>query len=226
MSKRPCIALVHQERNILASLEMVFEAEGFEVRTYGDGMVALEALSDAPADIAILGRRLPRLLGPDLFAQLRYFTKMPVIFLSSYGADLAELAPGADEYLAAPFSQRMVLERTKAVLQHHRALRSAIPRPPVTLTGHLLIEAAWRRCHWRQERVYLNMPEFLMLEALADHQVHTRFSLMQTAYGDGIEMEQDVVDAHMAGLVRKFQSVDPTFNRIELVCGVAYRLTA
>src|SRR5262249_3138823 len=150
----------------------------FEVQTYGDGMAALEALSDAPTDAAILGRRLPRLHGPDLFRQLRHFTSMPVLFLSSLGEDLAEQAPGADEYLSTPFSLRMVVDRVKAALKRHEIARREPIRPPVILSGKLMIEPASRRCHWGLERIYLNMPEFLILEALADSQVHTRFSLM------------------------------------------------
>src|SRR5262245_33121323 len=161
MSKRPSIALVHQERNILASLRLAFEVEAFEVQTYGDGMAALEALSDAPTDAAILGRRLPRLHGPDLFRQLRHFTSMPVLFLSSLGEDLAEQAPGADEYLSTPFSLRMVVDRVKAVLKRHEIARREPIRPPVILSGKLMIEPASRRCHWGLERIYLNMPEFL-----------------------------------------------------------------
>src|SRR5262249_19181491 len=125
MNSKPSIALVHPERNILTALGLAFEAEGFDVRTYGDGMEALDALSDAAADIAILGRRLPRLYGPDLFRQLRYFTAMPVIFLSSLGPDLAEQAPDADDYLETPFSLRLVVERARTVLRRHQMARSA-----------------------------------------------------------------------------------------------------
>jgi two-component system response regulator ChvI len=224
MDSKFSIALVHQERNILSSLELAFDAEGFKVHTYCDGMEALDALSDAPTDIAILGRRLPRLPGPDLFRQLRYFTAMPVIFLSSLGPELAEQAPDADEYLETPFSLRLVVERARAVLKRHQMTHRAAAPPPVTSSGGLLIEHLRRRCHWRQERVHLNMPELLMLEALADGQPQTRFSLMSAAYGEEVELDEKIVDEHVAGLVRKFQSVDPTFNLIELVCRVAYRL--
>ena len=87
-----------------------------------------------------------------------------------------------------------------------------------------MIERPRRRCHWRQERVYLNMPEFLILEALADSGVQTRFSLMRVVYGDDAELDEQVVDEHISGLVGKFRLVDPTFDWIELVGGVAYRL--
>jgi two-component system, OmpR family, response regulator ChvI len=224
MNSSPSIALVLQDRNIVASLKLAFEADGFDVHTYGDGMEALDALSDAPTDIAILGRRLPRLPGPDLFRQLRHFTAMPVMFLSSMGSELAEQAPDADEYLEMPFSVRLVVERAKAVLKRHQMARRAATPPPVISSGGLMIERPRRRCHWRQERVYLNMPEFLILEALADSGVQTRFALMIAAYGDQVEMDEEVVDEHISGLVGKFRLVDPTFDLIELVGGVAYRL--
>jgi two-component system response regulator ChvI len=210
MQQRPTIALVHKERNILASIALAFEAAGFHVRSYSDGMSAFEALSATPADIAILGRSMPGLYGPELFNRLRRLTRMPVIFLSSYGADLADEAPGAEDYLAVGCSHRVLVERATTILQGG--------------TGRLRIDPVRRICIWQRQRLHLNMPEFLMLELLARGGVHTRFALMEAAYGAQIDMDERVVDAHVSSIERRFRRIDSAAKPIERICKVAYRL--
>src|SRR4029453_2426826 len=120
MKEKSVIALVDDERNILTSLGMALEAEGYKVRTYSDGAAALEALSEEPADLAILDIKMPRMDGMELLRRLRQQTDMPVIFLTSKDEEIDELfglKMGADDYIAKPFSQRLVVERVKAVLR-------------------------------------------------------------------------------------------------------------
>lgn len=210
MRQRPTIALVHKERNILTSLELAFQAAGFDVRTYSDGVSAYAALSIRPTDVAILGRSMPGLYGPDLFRRLRQLNRMPVIFLSSYGADLEDEAPGAEDYLAVGCSLRILVERVDVVLHGG--------------TGRLRIDSAQCVCTWRRQRLYLSMPEFLMLELLATKGVHTRFALMAAAYGEVIEMDEKLVDSHVAAIERRFREIDPNVRAIECACKVAYRL--
>jgi two-component system response regulator ChvI len=211
MTTRPTIALVHKERNLLTSIGIAFEAAGFEVRTYDDGQAALEALSAAPADIGILGRTLPRLYGPDLFVRLRKSTRMPVIFLSSHGDDLADEVQGADDYLATGVSSALLVDRARMILRRGR-------------DDGLVLDSDRRQCIWRRTRVYLNMPEFLMIEAMAKNGVCTRFALMEAAYGPAVEMDEEVVDGHIAAMQRKFRRVDASVVVIEPISGVAYRL--
>ena len=210
MSRRRSIALVHQERNILTSLAIAFESAGFDVTTYTDGRAAFEALSIGPADIAILGRRMPGLYGPDLFRKLRQLNDMPVIFLSSYGAELADEVPGADDYLAVGCSAHLLVERANLIL------RGGV--------GDLMLDPVRRRCTWRGERLYLNMPEFLILELLASKGVHTRFALMEAAYGLDMEMDEKLIDGHVEAIERKCRGIDPAAKLIKRVGGVAYRL--
>lgn len=207
----PTVALVHKERNILTSIRLACEAAGFAVRTFGDGESALESLTAVPADIGIIGRSMPRLSGPDLFARLRQSTPMPVIFLSSFGEDLADQVQGADDYLFTCCSHKLLVSRVHAVLRRHRR-------------NGLVVDSAHCRCTWRQARVYLNMPEFLILEALARRGVHTRFALMAAAYGPDLDMDADLIDHHIAAMQNKFRDIDPSTKVIECVSGVAYRL--
>ena len=120
MEKKRSVALVDDERNILTSLGMALEAEGFHVRTYGDTASALEALSAQPADVAILDYTNSPFNGLELYRRLRKLSGMPMIFLSANAEMLADLDVGADEYIDKPFSQRFVVERVKAVLRRHQ----------------------------------------------------------------------------------------------------------
>ena len=120
MKKKPSVALVDDERNILTSLGLALEAEGFHVRTYGDTASALEALSAQPADVAILDYTNSPFNGLELFRRLRALSDMPMIFLSANAHVLEDLDVGADEYIGKPFSQRFVVERVKVVLQRHQ----------------------------------------------------------------------------------------------------------
>ena len=192
--------------------DIAFEAEGFLVSTYCDGQSAFEELALAPADLGIFGRSMPKLSGPDLFRQLRKITAMPVIFLSSYAAELTEEIQGADDYLPTGCSQRLLVDRAHAVLRLHRR-------------DGLIVDSTSCSCSWRQQRVYLNMPEFLIIEAIARNGICTRIALMEAAYGPSIEMDEALIDGHVAAMRRKFQQIDGSIEVIEIVCGVAYRLS-
>ena len=224
MDQKPTIAIVHQSTGIMKSIGLAFECEGFGVRIFEDGLAALEFLSATPADIAIFGRTLPLLRGPDLFRRLRQFTDMPVIFLSSYGADLADEIPGADDYLETTTSIRHVVATAKVVLKRHQSANRQPAPPPYILHKRLVIDTSRCICHWGRERVYLNVPEYLILVKIAAGSVHTRIALMAAAYGNTIDVDQEVIDDHIASMVKKFRQIDPGFDMIELVSGVVYRL--
>lgn len=209
MPKRT-VAIVLKEKLNLASFVLTFEAQGFEVRAFSDGEMAFQELSASPADIAILGRRLPGLDGPVLFGRLRRTCSMPTIFVSSYGPDLVDHAPGARDYLPTGCPLHIVVERVRMILEGG--------------TSRLSVDGDRRICRWHRQRLYLNAPEFLMLEQLARGGIHTRFALMAAAYGPSIEMMQDVVDGHIRSIVKRFGDIDPRTRAIDLVGGVAYRL--
>src|ERR1044071_4158565 len=114
------IALVDDDKNILASVTMLLEQEGYHVRAYADGASALTALTATPPDLAILDIKMPRMDGMEVLRRLRQAAEVPVIFLTSKDEEIDELMglnAGADDYIRKPFSQRLLLERVKAVLR-------------------------------------------------------------------------------------------------------------
>ena len=231
MKEKSTIALVDDERNILTSLSIALEAEGYKVRTYSDGAAALEALTEEPAELAILDIKMPRMDGMELLRRLRQQTDMPVIFLTSKDEEIDELfglKMGADDFIKKPFSQRLLVERVKAVL---RRASSRDPSAPATEAskiierGKLLMDPDRHSCTWDGKAVTLTVTEFLILQSLAQRPgiVKSRDSLMDAAYDDQVYVDDRTIDSHIKRLRKKFKLADDDFEAIETLYGVGYR---
>jgi len=231
---RHTIALVDDDRNILASVSIGLAAEGFATRVYADGASALKALSDRPADLAVCDIKMPGMDGLELLGRLRAATTMPVIFLTSKDEEPDEalgLALGADDYITKPFSQRLLVARIRAILRRQDLARneaSADPAhapPPAPLRrGRLTLDAARHAVTWDGQPVSLTVTEFLILDALASRpgMIRSRGQLMDAAYADDIYVDDRTIDSHIKRLRRKFRAVDPGFAAVETLYGAGY----
>jgi len=225
------IALVDDDRNILASVSMALEAEGFTVRCYADGAEAMRGLAQQPVDLAILDIKMPRMDGMELLSHLRKDSAMPVIFLTSKDDEVDEvlgLRMGADDYIKKPFSQRLLIERIRALLRRGELAREvggASEAEPVIQRGELLLDPGRHQCTWQGTNVDLTVTEFLILKSLALRPGHvkSRDQLMDGAYGEHIYVDDRTIDSHIKRLRKKFKSVDPEFAHIETLYGVGYR---
>ena len=225
------IALVDDDRNILTSVTMALEAEGFKVRTYTDGSEALRGLAANPVDLAILDIKMPRMDGMELLGRLRQNSNLPVIFLTSKDEEVDELLGlrlGADDYITKPFSQRLLLERIRALLRRERVAKQDVSpegseKPLVR--GELMLDPARHLCAWKGETVNLTVTEFLILRALAQRPGHVknRDQLMDAAYGESVYVDDRTIDSHIKRLRKKFKLVDEDFGQIETLYGVGYR---
>jgi two-component system, OmpR family, response regulator ChvI len=231
MTYMPTVALVDDDRNILTSVGMVLEAEGYTVQKYNDGAAALQGLQDNPPDMAIFDIKMPRMDGMELLRRIRQKTDLPVIFLTSKDDEIDELfglKMGADDFIKKPFSQRLLVERVKAVM------RRAAPRdgtPIVTDStkiierGKLVMDSDRHACTWVGQNVTLTVTEFLILQALALRPgiVKSRDALMDAAYDDQVYVDDRTIDSHIKRLRKKFNQVDEAFDGIETLYGVGYR---
>ncbi|MBO6544042.1 MAG: response regulator transcription factor [Alphaproteobacteria bacterium] len=227
----PTIALVDDDRNILTSVSMAFEAEGFHVQTYNDGAAALAALSANPPDVAVFDIKMPRMDGLELLRRLRQKSEIPVIFLTSKDEEIDEmfgLKMGADDYIKKPFSQRLLVERVKAVLRRTQA--RAEPATPerkgdMLERGKLVMDPDRHICRWDDKSVTLTVTEFLILQALAQRPgfVKSRDQLMDAAYDDQVYVDDRTIDSHIKRLRKKFKQADDDFDAIETLYGVGYR---
>ena len=229
------IALVDDDRNILTSVSIALQTEGFLTRVYSDGETALKALTDNPPDLAIFDIKMPRMDGLELLRRLREKSQIPVIFLTSKDDELDEalgLAMGADDYIAKPFSQRLLIARIRAILRRTEAVASPAEEGEATaaaplVRGRLSMDPARHRTTWDDAPVTLTVTEFLILETLAQRPgiVKTRNQLMDAAYQDDIYVDDRTIDSHIKRIRRKFRQADPEFDAIETLYGAGYRFS-
>ena len=226
------IALVDDDKNILESVSMLLEQEGYHVRSFSDPAAALTALTTSPPDLAILDIKMPRMDGLELLRRLRQSADLPVIFLTSKDEEIDELMglnAGADDYIRKPSSQRLLLERVRAVLRRAEA-KSAPPAPgeqkkEALVRGKLALDPQRHECTWEGRPVRLTVTEFLILQALAQRPgfVKSRDSLMDAAYDDQVYVDDRTIDSHIKRLRKKFKTVADDFDAIETLYGVGYR---
>ena len=225
------IALVDDDKNILTSVSMLLEQEGYHVRTFSDGAAALTALTTTPPDLAILDIKMPRMDGLELLRRLRQANEsLPVIFLTSKDEEIDELMglnAGADDYVRKPFSQRLLLERVRAVLRRAEAKPAGggEAKKESLVRGKLALDPQRHECTWEGKPVRLTVTEFLILQALAQRPgfVKSRDSLMDAAYDDQVYVDDRTIDSHIKRLRKKFKAVADDFDAIETLYGVGYR---
>lgn len=232
------IALVDDDRNILASVSIGLQAEGFATRVYSDGATALKALLENPPDLAVCDIKMPRMDGFELLRQLRAKSALPVIFLTSKDEETDEalgLSLGADDYITKPFSQRLLVARIRAILRRTELVRAEAAdgetapladslQGAAIVRGALEMDPARHRVTWKGQPVSLTVTEFLILEALATRPgvIKSRNQLMDAAYSDDVFVDDRTIDSHIKRLRRKFRVVDPDFAAIATLYGAGY----
>jgi two-component system, OmpR family, response regulator ChvI len=227
----PTIALVDDDRNILTSVSLSLEAEGYRVQTYTDGATALEGVKANPPDLAIFDIKMPRMDGMELLRRLRQKSDLPVIFLTSKDEEIDELfglKMGADDFIRKPFSQRLLVERVKAILRRSNPKDAATQKETeakILERGRLKMDPERHTCTWDNTAVTLTVTEFLILQALATRPgvVKSRNALMDAAYDDQVYVDDRTIDSHIKRLRKKFKVVEQDFEMIETLYGVGYR---
>lgn len=229
------IALVDDDRNILTSVSMALEAEGFDVKTYNDGEEGLEGLTSNPPDLAVLDIKMPRMDGMELLSKLRENSALPVIFLTSKDDEIDEvlgLRMGADDYITKPFSQRLLVERIRALLRRQSLKQNADNGPNgksvpenAMVRGKLVLDDDRHLCTWDGKEVNLTVTEYLLLKSLAQRPGHVknRDQLIDMAYGESIYVDDRTIDSHIKRIRKKFRVIDNEFTHIETLYGVGYR---
>jgi two-component system response regulator ChvI len=224
------IFLVDDDRNILTSVTMALEAEGFVVKAHNEGEAALKAISSTPPALVILDIKMPRMDGFEVLTRLREHSKIPVIFLTSKDDEVDEvmgLRLGADDYIKKPFSQRLLIERIKTLLRRQEAGTADLANPDDSIIrrGALTLDDSRHLCAWNGQPLNLTVTEYLLLKALASRPGHVRNreQLIDMAYGDNIYIDDRTIDSHIKRLRKKFKTLDPDFEYIETLYGVGYR---
>lgn len=221
------IALVDDDQNILTSVAMALESEGFDIITYADGQSAIEGLERAPVDLVVLDIKMPRLDGMEVLRRLRQRSVIPVIFLTSKDDEADQfigLRMGADDYITKPFSQRLLIARIHALLRRQSLAHGQISQN-IFSRGNLTMDDARHVCSWKGKAIDLTVTEYLIVKSLVQNPGHvkSREQLMSFAYGDSVYVDDRTVDSHIKRLRKKFRLIDDTFEGIETVYGLGYR---
>jgi two-component system response regulator ChvI len=230
------ITLVDDDENIVTSVSLALESHGHTVKAYFDGAAGLAALENEPPDLAILDVKMPRMDGMEVLRRLRRTSEMPVIILTSKDEEIDEILGfnlGADDYMHKPFSQRLLIERVKAVLRRAGVESEDPAASPAAADagarairrGKLTLDPARHDCLWDGKPVKLTVTEFLLLQSLAQRPgfVKSRDNLMDAAYDDQVYVDDRTIDSHIKRMRKKFRDVDPEFDAIETLYGVGYR---
>ena len=239
------ITLIDDDENITTSVSLALESHGHTVNVFHDGASGLQGLEADPPDMAILDVKMPRMDGMEVLRRLRQTSELPVIILTSKDEEIDEILGfnlGADDYMHKPFSQRLLLERVKAVLRRARAdgeeeidlglqpagsaaAAAEAAAGKALKRGKLTLDPQRHDCLWEGRPVKLTVTEFLLLQSLAQRPgfVKSRDNLMDAAYDDQVYVDDRTIDSHVKRMRKKFRQVDPEFDAIETLYGVGYR---
>jgi len=224
------IALVDDDRNILTSLSIALEKEGFKIQTYLDGESALIGLSRTPPDLAVIDIKMPRMDGEELLKKLRKRTSMPVIFLTSKDEEVDELLGlklGADDFVkkSGGFSTKVLIERIRVQLR--KKVDNIEENKNVISHGKLKLDPSQLECEWGGKQLpdKLTTTEFLIVKELAKRPgiIKERSQLMDVAYREDTDIEDRTIDSHVKRIRKKFKKVDINFSAIETRYGSGYR---
>ena len=225
------IALVDDDRNIITSVSMSLEAEGYNVKTYNDGEEGLAGIQSNMPDLVVLDIKMPRMDGMEVLTKLREESAVPVIFLTSKDDEVDEvigLRMGADDYITKPFSQRLLIERIRALLRRQelqKAPQDETKEEEVIQRGNLTLDDSRHLCSWKQQPINLTVTEYLLVKALAQRPGHVknRDQLIDLAYGENIYVDDRTIDSHIKRIRKKFKKIDDDFDHIETLYGIGYR---
>jgi two-component system response regulator ChvI len=220
------IALVDDDHDIVTSVSIALELEGYKVVTYSEGASALMAFRTRRPDLAILDIKMPRMDGMEVLRRLREFSQLPVIILTGKTDEVDEmlgLKMGADDFMHKPFSKRVLTERVKMILK--RASEKDDSPDIVLERGPLRMDTARHTCTWKTTPVSLTVTEFLLLQAIVSRPgvVKSRAALMDAAYDERCHVDDRAIDCHIKRLRKKLRAVDGSFDMIEPLYGVGYR---
>ena len=225
------IALIDDDRNILTSLSIALEKEGFKVQTYLDGESAIIGLTRTPPDLAVIDIKMPKMDGEELLKKLRKKTSMPVIFLTSKDDEIDELLGlklGADDFIkkSGGFSIKVLIERIRVQLRKKNPSNIEDTKNIIN-HGKLRLDASQLECEWDKKQLpdKLTTTEFLIVQELAKRPgiIKERSQLMDIAYREDTDIEDRTIDSHVKRIRKKFKKVDQNFSAIETRYGSGYR---
>ena len=231
------IFLVDDDQNILTSVSMALESEGFSVKTFTDGENGLKGILEGSPDVAVLDIKMPRLNGIDVLKKIRYSSDIPVIFLTSKDTEIDELLGfkiGADDYITKPFSQKILIERIRVLIRREKfnsqdkSQKNTQNKINTVTKGDFFLDKDKHICKWQNKTINLTVTEFLIIQSLIENPgtVKSREQLMVSAFGEESRNEDDrAIDHHLKRIRKKIKNIDKKFNSINTIYGIGYKFS-
>ena len=229
------VFLIDDDKNILTSVSILLETEGFKVSTFSDGESGLNGILESNPDIAVVDIKMPRLDGIELLKKLRKKSDIPVIFLTSKDTEIDELLGlkvGADDYITKPFSQKILIERIRILINRSKLKdtkeSNTKDNKNYIKIGGILLDMEKYMCKWKNKSVNLTVTEFLLVKSLVENigVVKSRDQLITSAFGDNKENVDDrAIDHHFKRIRKKFKNINKKFNSIITVYGGGYKFS-
>ena len=229
------VFLIDDDKNILTSISMLLENEGYKVSTFSDGESGLKAILENSPDIAVVDIKMPRLDGIELLKKLRRTSNIPVIFLTSKDTEIDELLGlkvGADDYITKPFSQNILMERIRILIKRTELKnikkKDNIDDKNSIKEGNMFLDTEKYMCKWKNKTINLTVTEFLLIKSLVKNPgaVKSRDQLIVSAFGEDKENIDDrSIDHHFKRIRKKFKIADNNFNSIVTIYGGGYKFS-
>ena len=220
------ILIVDDEEDILELLRYNLGREGYGVVCAESGEQALDLVKSNNIDLIVLDLMLPGIDGLSVARNLKNDTKLnhiPIVMLTAKGEEsdiVAGLEVGAEDYIAKPFSPRILIARIRVILR--RQGQTPTPDEEEAQWDDLVINRKKRIVLVKCKPVTLTLTEFEVLALLASRPgwVLTRTQIVDAVRGYNHSITDRSVDVQIVGLRRK---LGPCRNYIETVRGVGYR---
>ncbi len=222
------IILVDDDENIVTSVTIALESEGWIVSSFHDGEAGLAGILQHQPDLVVLDIKMPRMDGIEVLQKLREKSDVPIILLTSKDDEIDEiigLKMGADDYVTKPFSQRLLITRIQTLLRREAKKEITPSQSDLYHYDQLTLDYNRYLCIWQQKPLDLTVTEFLLLSALVQRPGHvkSREQLIETAYGEQIYVDERTIDSHIKRIRKKFKKIDETFDNIETLYGIGYK---
>jgi two-component system phosphate regulon response regulator PhoB len=220
------ILIIEDEKDLAELIAFNLKSEGYQPLIALDGIAGLESARKNIPDLVLLDLMLPGMLGLDLCKVLRKDPKtaaIPIIILTAKSEEIDQVVGfelGADDYVAKPFSSRILLLRIRAVLQ-----RTSSPRVSgkICKIGPLTIDTDRHQIIIGDEQIELTPIEYNLFTTLADKlgKVHSREDLLRIVWGYSYTGDTRTVNTYITKLRAKLGAAG---DLIKTVRGFGYKM--
>lgn len=221
------VLIIEDDRSLVEILSYNLQQSGYEVHAAYDGMDGLSQAQTKSPDIVILDIMLPIMDGLEVCRRLRNSpdtADLLILMLTAKAEESDELVGfslGADDYVAKPYSVKVLIERIKALQRRRRGPGESRDADVVSLAG-VTVDRRRFQARLSDEPLNLTRSEFRLLDTLIRQpgRAFQRSELIDAALGEDTIVLERTIDVHIRAIRRKLED---SADLIETVRGIGYR---